>query len=500
MALLEVRGATKHYPGVTALADVDLDVGGGQVHALLGENGAGKSTLMKAVAGSVVLDAGTIGLAGEDLPAGDPDEARRRGVGIVYQELSLVPTLSLAENVLLGRWPRSRWGMVDWSALRERAAEHLARVGLGGRDPDQRLGGLPMADRQLVEVAKALSTDARLILLDEPTSALSEPEAVRLFQLIRELTEAGVGIVYVSHRLAEVLRIADRVTVLRDGGHVGTRDVGEVDETTLAVMMVGRDLDDAAPGAPADTGGGEAGGAAVLEAEGIARPPRLRPVDLRLRAGEVVAVFGLVGSGRGELSRVLAGLDPARAGRIRVRGEEVTIASPADANRLGIGYLAQDRAESIVPRMSTNENITLAALDRISAGGLLDFDTERRIGERYVDELDIRVRSPEQPAETLSGGNQQKVILARWLASESQVLVLDDATRGIDVGAKEEVFRLVRRLAADGVAILYLTSEIREAKALADRVLVMAGGSIVRELPPGAPREDIMEAAGGVRG
>jgi ABC-type sugar transport system ATPase subunit len=498
MALLELHGVRKTYPGVRALAGVDFDVDAGEVHALLGENGAGKSTLMKATAGSVVPDEGQMRVDGEPVPFGSPEASRRAGIAIVYQELSLVPSLSIAENVLLGRWPTARFGLVDWRGLEDRAREALQRVGLDDLDVRGRVEGLSMADRQLVEVAKALSTDARVLLLDEPTSALSGPEAERLFAIIDDLSGQGVGIVYVSHRLGEVLRIADRVTVLRDGGHVGTHPIKDVTEADLAVMMVGREVDTDTRERATDERG-EAG-ELLLRARDLRRLPGLRGVDLDLHAGEVVAVFGLVGSGRSQLARTLFGLDPARGGTVEVGGEQVEIDGPDVAAALGIGYLAQDRAESIVPSMGALQNITLASLRRISRGPLLQFDRERDLGERFIDELDIKVRSPDQRGETLSGGNQQKVILARWLASQSRVLVLDDPTRGIDVGAKEEVFRLVKRLAADGVAVLYLTSEIKEAKALSDRILVMAGGRVVSELEPDAPQERVMEAAGGAHG
>lgn len=495
MTLLEVRGASKRYPGVQALADVDFDVGQSEVHALLGENGAGKSTLMKIIAGSVQPDSGGMRVEGADVPFGDPELSRAHGIGIVYQELSLVEPLSLAENVVLGRWPRTRLGMVDWAALYEQAERHLERVGLGDRDPRSLVRGLPMGDRQLVEIAKALSTDATVLLLDEPTSALSAPEADQLFRIIDQLTDQDVGVVYVSHRLGEVMRIADRVTVLRDGEHVATRPVTEVNEDDLARMMVGREV---AGVEKQEREPEEEPGEVILAARGITRPPDLQATDLELRRGEVVAVFGMVGSGRSQLARTLFGLDPATGGQIEVDGSPVTIGSPVDASRLGIGYLGENRAEGIVPRMGATQNITLASLGRISRGPLLDFDAEDEIGQRFIDELDIRVRSAEQPGETLSGGNQQKAILARWLASESKILILNDPTRGIDVGAKQEVFRLVDRLAAQGVAILYLTSEIKEARALARRILVMSDGTVVREFSADATEQELMGAAGGV--
>ena len=495
MALLELQGARKAYPGVRALQGVDLGVERGEVHALLGENGAGKSTLMKVVAGSVTPDAGRMTVDGDPVPLGSLAGAKASGVALVYQDLSLVPQLTVGENVLLGRWPTTRWGTVAWEELHATARRHLGRIGLNV-DPRRRVDELGMAERQLVEIAKALSGDVRVLLLDEPTSALSDPEARRLFGIVRDLTSSGVAVVYVSHQLPEVLEIADRISVLRDGQLVGTVRASDVDEARLARMMVGRAVGGGAA-APAPVAGN--GAPLAIRASGLARPPRLKPVDLELRAGEVVAVFGLVGSGRTRLARTLFGLEPATAGILEVAGRPVRIASPADAIALGIGYLGEDRAAGIVPRMTLAENITLASLPRMGRGWLLASGQERQLARRFADELDIRA-SLDRPAETLSGGNQQKLVLARWLCSSARVLVLDDPTRGIDVGAKEEVFRLVRRLAGDGAAILYLTSETREARTLADRVLIMAGGRIVRTVDPDAPEEEMMAAAGGVHG
>jgi ribose transport system ATP-binding protein len=495
VALLELQGARKAYPGVRALQGVDLGVERGEVHALLGENGAGKSTLMKVVAGSVTPDAGRMTVDGNPAPLGSLAAAKASGVALVYQDLSLVPQLTVGENVLLGRWPTTRWGTVAWEELHATARRHLGRIGLNV-DPRRRVDELGMAERQLVEIAKALSGDVRVLLLDEPTSALSDPEARRLFGIIGDLTSSGVAVVYVSHQLPEVLEIADRISVLRDGQLVGTVRASDVDEARLARMMVGRAVGGGAA-APAPVAGN--GAPLAIRASGLARPPRLKPVDLELRAGEVVAVFGLVGSGRTRLARTLFGLEPATDGTLEVAGRPVRIASPADAIALGIGYLGEDRAAGIVPRMTLAENITLASLPRLGRGWLLAGGQERQLARRFADELDIRA-SLDRRAETLSGGNQQKLVLARWLCSNARVLVLDDPTRGIDVGAKEEVFRLVRRLAGDGAAILYLTSETREARMLADRVLIMAGGRIVRTVDPDAPEEEMMAAAGGVHG
>jgi ribose transport system ATP-binding protein len=372
MPLLELEGASKSYPGVRALDRVDLGVERGEVHAVLGENGAGKSTLMKIVAGSVRPDAGRMNVDGSVVPFGSPEAARSAGIAMVYQDLSLVPGLSIAENVLLGRWPTTRWGMVDWEALLSEAGVHLEEIGLD-RESLQPVRELGMAERQLVEVAKALSIKVKVLLLDEPTSALSDREAGRLFDIIKQLRSRGVGVVYVSHRLPEVLAIADRITVLRDGRLISTVQAEEVDEAELARMMVGREVD-IAPARTARERGPQDG--VVLRAKGLARPPRLRPIDLELRAGEVVGVFGLMGSGRTRFARALFGMEPATEGTLEVGGNPVHVQSASDAIGAGIGYLGEDRSVGIVPRMTVAANVTLASLDRISHGPLLDFDAE----------------------------------------------------------------------------------------------------------------------------
>jgi ribose transport system ATP-binding protein len=491
--LLEAEGIEKSYPGVKALAGVDLAVDPGEVHALLGENGAGKSTLMKVLAGSVMPDSGRLTLDGDSVPLGDAEGSRERGIGIVYQELSLIPQRSVAENVMMGRWPRTRLGTVDWKRLRPEARGHLDRIGLQV-EAERPVSELGMAERQQVELAKALSTNVRVLLLDEPTSALSERETNRLFEIIRELKSASVAILYVSHRLTEILEIADRVTVLRDGQLVGTVRAAGVGEGELAQMMVGREAgvrrDAARPRPGRDR-------RVVLRARGLARPPRLKPVDLELREGEIVGVFGLVGAGRTRLARTLFGLEPATAGTLEVDGRERAIRTPVEAIEAGLGYVGEDRTAGLVPRMSVAANITLASLAEVTRGPVVDFGGERDLARRYVDQLSIRAASIDQPVESLSGGNQQKVVLARWTCSKARLLVLDDPTRGIDIGAKEEVFRLVRELSDSGVTTLFLTSEIREARTLADRVLVMSDGGIVREVPPETDEEEIMAAAGG---
>jgi ABC-type sugar transport system ATPase subunit len=493
--LLRVRGVAKAYPGVQALAGVDFDAGAGEVHALLGENGAGKSTLMKIIAGSVRPDRGELLLDGQPLPTGSPATARRHGIGAVYQELSLVPAMSVGENILLGRWRRWR-GVVDLRRTERQARPYLERIGLAvpATTPVRALG---VAERQLVEIAKALSSRVRVLLLDEPTSALSEPESQRLFGVIRDLVRDGVAVVYVSHRLPEILEIADRITVLRDGARVGETPVAGATERRLARLMVGHDVGEGtAEAAEQDRVDGEP----ALRARGLGRPPRLKPFDLTVRAGEIVSVFGLVGAGRSRLARTLFGIEPATTGELELFGRPARIRSPEAAIAAGLGYVGEDRAVGLVPTMSVGENITLASMPRTGRGPLLGRAAEKALAERYIRELNIRTPSVQRRVGTLSGGNQQKVLLARWLCTGARLLLLDDPVRGVDIGAKEEVFRLVRALAARGVAVVYITSEVREARLLGDRVVVMADGGIVDELPPTASDEAIMTAAGGVDG
>ena len=489
---LDLRDIRKSYPGVRARAGADRRVDAGEVRGLLGQNGAGKSTLMKIIAGAERPDSGSMHLAGGPVKFGSPAQARAQGIGIVYQELSLVSTMSIGENVLLGRWA-TRGPGVDVARTEHDARRYLEQVGLE-LDPHTPVSRLGVAERQLVEIAKALSAKVKVLLLDEPTSALSDPESRRLFEVIRDLKQQGVAIIYVSHRLPEVLAICDRVTVLRDGEHVGDLDIEDATETELARRMVGSAVDLERSREVATAKNGEV----VLEARGLGNPPRLQPIDLRLHAGEVVTVFGLVGAGRTRLAKTLFGLEPATGGSLELFGTPVRLDGPRKAIDAGLGYVGEDRAAGLVRQMSIAQNIVLASLRRLGNMLVLNRKAERSLGEKYVGELSIRTPSVDKAVSALSGGNQQKVVLARWLCSGARILILDDPVRGVDVGAKEEVFRLVHDLAADGVAVLYLTSELREARALGDRLLVMSKGRIVAEFTPTSSEDEIMTAAGGV--
>lgn len=486
--MLQLVGIHKSFPGVHALRGVSLELQPGEVHILLGENGAGKSTLLKIAGGALSKDTGQIHVHGRRVELRSVQHARSLGIGMVHQELSLVPDLSVAENLQLGQWPRRWLGLVDWREMRVRARRVLGDLEVP-LDPDRPVRELSIAERQLVEIARVLGLEVRILLLDEPTSALPEGDRKRLFRILRELRNRGVAVVYTSHRLAEVWEIGDRVTVLRDGQAVGTFPVQEVDESLLVRLMVGRTLQEHFPKAQVPLG------PPVLEVSDL-HAGILSGVSVQVRAGEIVGVFGLRGSGRSTLARALFGLERIRSGTIRINGRPVEIRSPQDAIRAGLGYLTEDRREGLVPLLPVPPNVTLASLARFVRRGFLDLSGERDVTLRLMEALAIHPPLPWRPALHFSGGNQQKILLARWLASGARVLVLDEPTRGIDVGAKSEVFALVGQLVQKGVGILLLSSEIPELLAVADRILVLRSGRLTAEFPRGeATQEAILRAA-----
>lgn len=488
--LLQAEGIDKSFPGVHALDHVDFDLHEGEAHVVLGENGAGKSTLMKIFSGSLPKDSGRILLDGEEVEIRNPQHARDLGIGMVYQELSLIPTLSAAENVFLGRLPKRKpVNIVDWTQVFSTAASILDDLG-ADIDPKTPVRDLGMAQRQLTEIAKVLSMNVRILLLDEPTSALSDEEREHLFETIRRLQENGVAILYVSHRLAEVPKIGQRVTVLRDGKGIGTLAVGDTDEATLIRMMVGRELVEQFPKEQIECG------KEILRIEGLTVKGKLEDLSLSLHEGEILGIFGVMGAGRTDFARTLFGFEHPESGDIFLNGDEVRISSPWEAIDLGLGYMTEDRRDGVVPRLPIPPNITLASLDRMTRLGFLKRDEERKAAEHYVEELDIATPSLYQKVELLSGGNQQKVALAKWLCSESKILILDEPTRGIDVGAKVEVFRLMNDLAREGVGIIMISSELPEVVAMADRILVMSRGKIVADFAGGeCTQEDVLRCA-----
>ena len=472
--LLRLEAVSKSFAGVRALREVSFDLQPGEVHALVGENGAGKSTLVRVVTGAHRPDAGTVEIGGKLLSRADPLLARELGIAPIYQQPALFPDLTVAENLAFGLEPGGALRRIDWKARRGRAAEMLERVG-ARIDPEVRAGSLRMAEQQLVEIARALGTRAKVLLMDEPTAALAETEAERLLGLVKELRTAGVGIVYISHRLGEIARIADRITVLRDGAVVATRPAAEVSQAELIRLMVGRELTAVFPKRDVPRGD------TVLEARGLGSAAGgVRGASFAVRAGEILGLAGLVGSGRTELARVLFGITPADAGELVLRGAPVRVPSPLAAVDLGLAYVPEDRRRhGVVPEMSVVENTTLAVLRRMARGPFLDAQRERTTAAAFVERFAIKAASLDVAVATLSGGNQQKVALARWLATKPCVLVLDEPTQGVDVGAKAEIHRLMVDLAEQGLAILMISSELPEVLGMSDRIAVMRGGTIV---------------------
>ncbi len=489
-AALRMTGISKSFPGIRALSDVDLDVEAGEVHAIVGENGAGKSTLVKILAGVHHPDEGTIELDGETVRLADPIEARRHGIGMVYQELNLVPDLTVAENILLGVTP-SRWGLVNRRALREQARSVLdeldARI-----DTDDLVGSLTVSQQQIVEIAKVYASRPKIVVLDEPTSSLSEHETQSLFRVIGRMTDAGLAVIYISHRLREVLEISQRVTVLRDGRLVETRPTEGITAPEMIRLMVGRDLTDVFPKREVEIG------EVVLAVRGLSRTDEFDDVHLKVRAGEIVGMAGLVGAGRTEVARAIFGLDAHDTGTIEVDGTVVQIRGPRDAVRAGIAYVPEDRKrDGIVPQLSIKDNISLSVLSRVAVGGWIRPGAERALAQQKAEELSISPPAIAPRVDTLSGGNQQKAVFAKWLATGPRILILDEPTRGVDVGAKADIHTIIGELAAAGTAIIMISSELPEVLAVSDRIVVLHEGRIAAELPRGASEHEVMHAATG---
>lgn len=488
--LLRMRGISKSFPGVRALDGVDLSLASGEVVAVMGENGAGKSTLMRILGGAHAADAGTIEIDGRPVPMATPLESRQAGVSVIYQEFNLIPGLTAAENIFLGQ-ERTRLGFLAAAAERRRAAELFALLG-ADIDLDAPCRSLTTAQQQLVEIAKALAFDTRILVMDEPSAALTAHEVARLLSLIRDLRSRGLGILYISHRLDEVLAIADRVAILRDGRNVGTLAIGDVTRRELIERMVGRELKNEFP--PRRTNPG----AVRLEVRGLRRGTAVRDVGFDVRRGEILGLAGLVGAGRTEAVRLLFGADAREAGEVRLDGVPLEIRSPQDAIAAGIGLLTEDRKlQGLVLGHSVRENFALPNLGWLSRNGFVQRRRELDELEGHVRRLSIRLSGHEQRAGQLSGGNQQKVVLAKWLARACDVLVFDEPTRGIDAGAKYEIYVLLNDLAAQGKSIIMISSELPELLGLADRILVLHDGRVTGEIPDArvATPEDVMSLA-----
>ncbi len=490
--IVELVGITKQFGTVQALRGVDFRLFPGEVHALVGENGAGKSTLVKILAGIYRPDAGVMRVGGEAIVLRSPVQAQALGIAVVQQEPMLFPDLDVAENVFMGRHPRDRFGRVDWKRMYREVDQLLASLGvtLSSHTPVQ---GLSVAEQQLVEIAKALSIQARVLVLDEPTAALSSHEVEELFAIVRQLRERGVAILFVSHRLEEVFAIADRLTIFRDGTHIITAPVGDMTTEELIKHMVGRELSNLYPKGDAEIG------EVVLEVRHLTRPGVFADVSFQLRRGQILGFAGLVGAGRTEVARVLFGIDRAAGGEIWLKGKQVRIHSPQQAVAYGIAYVPEDRhLQGLVMDFSIASNVTLAILDRVSRLGLIDPRQERKIAGDYSTRLSVRSAGLEQLVSALSGGNQQKVVLSKWLATNPSVLILDEPTRGIDVGAKAEVHRIISDLAAGGLAIILISSELPEVLAMADDVVVLHEGRVTGTFTRSeATQERVMFAATG---
>ena len=495
MPLLNMQHIGKAFPGVVALDGAHLAVNAQEVHALVGQNGAGKSTLMKILAGAYRRDSGTITFGGQEVDFRSPAQAQAAGVNTIHQEINLVPFRSVAENIFMGREPR-RFGFINWRLMNREAARILEGIGLDF-PVDEPLMSLSVASQQMVAIARAVSFKSRLVIMDEPTSSLDDRETETLFGVIRMLKASGVAVIFITHRLDELYHVCDRVTIMRDGQTVGEHAIQEIGKLELVAAMLGKELGEVRrEGQTAFTDTGDAEGKVLLEAKNIHRGAVLNGADVSVRAGEIVGLAGLLGSGRTELARAIFGADPIDEGTVAFEGKPVKFHSPADAIAVGIGFCSEDRKrDGIIPALSVQENMTLSALPALSRKGVVDRAGQEELVTRYIARLGIRTSGPDQKIRDLSGGNQQKVLLARWLCLHPKLLILDEPTRGIDVGAKAEIQGLINELATQGLGVLMISSEIDELTEGCDRVFVLRDGRTVAELSNDAVNQDaIMNA------
>ncbi|MBO8162175.1 MAG: sugar ABC transporter ATP-binding protein [Brevibacillus sp.] len=488
-----MKGISKSFAGVNVLQNVQFTLMRGEVHALMGENGAGKSTLMKILGGIYSRDSGSIEVKGEAVPNMTTSAAARLGIAIIHQELNLVSDLSVAENIFLGREYRLKGTpFVNWPRMRKEAGRALAQLGIE-IDPDRPVGQLSVGQQQMVEIAKALSMQADILVLDEPTAALTNREIDALFQVIASLKKKGVGMIYISHRMEEIFQICDRITVLRDGQYVGTKQARETNMDELVRMMVGREITERFPKVKVDPGPER------IRVENLSVKGKLRNISLSVRSGEILGVAGLMGAGRTELARALFGVEPLEHGRIYVDDRQVTIRRPIDAINAGIALVTENRKEEgLVLSLSIRENLALPNLGSLSAYGFVKGGEESRLTEHTIRQLSIKTTDGEKTVGSLSGGNQQKVVIGKWLATRPKILILDEPTRGVDIGAKKELYELMNRLVQEGVAIIMISSELPEVLGMSDRIIVMHEGRVTGEfLREEATQENIMYAASG---
>jgi len=485
-ALLRLSGISKKFPGVQALDGIDLEVGKGEVHALLGENGAGKSTLVKVIAGVYPSDGGTLFFKGEKRNFASPGEAAAAGIAVIHQETSLIPTLTVLENVFLGIERKAFLNVIDERRTR-REYEAVCQRFSFRLPPDRQARDLSVAEQKMTEILKAMVRNAAFLIMDEPTDAFTDEEVDHLFRIIRDLRRDGITVVYITHYLEEVFLISDRITVLRDGKKVGTQPTAELDRNAVVKMMVGQDIADLAAERPRAVRGPEA-----IRAENLSRGRAVNGVSFAAYQGEIVGITGVLGSGKTELARLLFGADRPDRGTLFVGGRACRIASPADAVANGIGMLPEDRKRhGLILRHEVYKNVTLASLARFSRRLLVSKKRELAAVDRVVRDLSIRIRGPAQAVQYLSGGNQQKVVIAKWLVAERQVLIMDEPTRGIDVGSKIEIHRIMRALADDGACVIFISAEVPEIVRVSDRILVMQGGRIIAECPRGMSQEQV---------
>jgi len=486
-----MAGIGKRFPGVLALENVDLSLAPGKVHALMGENGAGKSTLIKILAGVYRPDSGTIRIGGNAVDLRSPRDALRQGIKVVFQEIALISEFTVAENIFLEGYPTTGVGSIDWNKINADAAALFERIGFNV-DPADKVGNLPVSKQQMVEIARALAHEARVVVMDEPTSSLTPAEVALLFEVIRRLTSIGIAVLYVSHKIDEIFEIADTVTVLRDGRHISTKPITQHTPDSLIHDMIGRRIENLFPRER-----GPASAETILKVENLSTTDKLKDVTFEARAGEVLGFFGLMGAGRTELAKAIVGFDPIRTGRISIGGQPLTPHDTRTGKALGIGLLTEDRkSEGLMLELPVLHNMSLASLSSFSSGGFVDEGKERSAVQEFIDRFRVKTPSLNRQIKYLSGGNQQKVLLARWLMRGLKVIVVDEPTRGIDVGAKSEIFALIDKLAADGLAVVMMTSEMPELLGLSDRIAVMAEGRLTAVMDrKDATQEKVLNAA-----
>jgi len=485
--IFEARNINKSFGTAHVLKDVSFELRPGEIHGLIGENGAGKSTLMKIIGGDYALDSGELFYEEKPVIIKTPADSLQLGIRIIYQEFNLARALTVAENIFMGHLPHAKNGLVDWKEMNRRAEELLAEIGILV-DVREKVSDISVAEQQLVEIAKALSQEARILIMDEPTAALSDQETDKLFDIVRGLREKGIAIVFITHRLSEQFALSDRITVLRDGEAVGTLDIKDATNDILVKMMVGRELADLYPRNRKEPG------EVIFEAEGLHVDERIRDISFNIRKGEIVTFFGLMGAGQDEICKAILGDPPIKGGVMKLHGDDIRIDNLRQANKTGLGYVSSDRRdEGLVPVMGLQGNITLAAMRKLfGAIGLIKKKTEYDVAGDWIDRLGIRCSSQMQQIALLSGGNQQKAMIARWLTNEIRLLILNLPTRGVDVGAKVEIYKLLEELANEGVAILVFSLELPEVLGISDRIYVLCEGEVIAEVPIGEANQDIL--------